>query len=263
VNALRTPLPRVHGISRQFCQQLGLNLVAPGDPLYDEARVIVVRGYEFINNAAFRPALDEAARARVAARVSFTLPGVGVAGLLRMVPQVGTLLATLVADVGAARPTIVIAPDVWGDARTLVRVLAHEVGHGLVLNRVSHSNGDPGELGALIATALWCLSYGSVPWFRAWSEACEKTADVEGEVIINGTDVDVAVASEIQAMQFYGVTAPADFDPAARVIRSCGESLRVGQLHGLGTPMHALLHALRVEGEDFGPWNGVIDGYYH
>lgn len=257
--ALKTPVPRVHSILRMFCHQLGINIVAPGDPLFDEARIIVVRGYEFINSASFRPALDEAARARLAARVSFTLPGVGAAGLLRTVPQVGTLLASLVSGIGAAWPTIVVAPDVWPDARLCIRVLAHEIGHGLVLNRVSHNSGDSGEIGETIATAMWCLAYGSVPWFRAWSEACQKTADVEGEVIINGTPIDVAVESEIGAMQFYDVTASADFDPAARVIRSCGESLRSGQLHGRGTPMHALLRLLRAEGEDFGAWNGVID----
>lgn len=258
---MKTPLPRLHAIVRSLYQQTGINLVAPGDPLYGEARVVVTRGYEFINNAAFRPALDETARQRIAERVSFTLPGVGVSGLLRMVPHVGTILASLVGEIGAARPTVVLAPKVWEDGGMLVRVAAHEIGHGLVLNRVSHANGSGEELGAALATAMWCLAYGTVPWFRAWSEACEKTADVEGAVIVEGADIDDAVQSEISAMAFYGVTAPADFDPAARVIRSCGASLHDGQLHGIGTPMHTLLRALRAEGEDFGAWNKAIDDH--
>lgn len=248
-------LPLVHQGIRALYRANGFNLIVPGDPLYDAARTASVGTYAGILRIAGSPLSSEAEES-AARRVSFSVPGAQVSGALRLVPYVGGELASFAGFIGSARPTAIIAPDVWADRSLCVRVLAHEGGHCLDLDRQAHAEGD---VSAALATAMWCLSYIAVPWFRGWTEACQKTLDVQARVIVDGESVDDVVASEIDAMRSaYALADDAAMATVERVLRACGASLKAGKLHGRNTMLHAMLRTMLAAGADFGAWNEEI-----
>lgn len=249
-------LSLVHQGVRALYRANGFNLLVPGDPLYDVARTISVGSYAGVMRLAGAP-LSSEAEERAAKLASFTVPGAQASSLLRMIPTVGDALASFGKSIGAARPTAIIAPDVWSSGSLCVRVTSHEGGHCIDLDRQAHSDG-PDSLSG-IATAMWCLSYAAVPWFRSWTEACQKTMDVQARVIVDGESVDDVVASEVESMRSsYALSDPAAVSTAERALRSCGGSLKAGKLHGRGTMLHEMLRVMLAAGGDFGQWNEEI-----
>lgn len=240
---------------RELAASRGYHLIVPGDPFYAEGREAIVRVVSVMPGS-LRLGADET---RLREEVSFTLPPLPAAGLLKLVPVVGPYLSNIVDVVGADRPTMTLAPSVWGTASQLddrvvaARLIgtgAHEVGHG---DHVAHALRVGGDIGL----SMWCLAYGINSAFRTWTEACEKTANVQARVILGGEPVADVVASELEALRAYGADEKT-LDVARDVLASCAASLEAGQLHGEHTPLHHLLAALSRRDVSCGSWDGVI-----
>ena len=240
----------VHWGLRQLARSYGFNLIAPGDPFYSEARDAVCAGHRAIRLAG-APEAAPGDELRVAREVSFTVPGVPVAGLLGTLPVVGAPLRAMVERLDAARPSVLMAPAAWDDPIRSAASGTHEFGHGLCLDEAAKGGGAAGAIG----TAIWCIDLGAVPWFRLWHEGCQKTLNVQARVILGGEDVDVVIAEELAALRAFVGN---DARVAERVLLSCALSLKAGELHGRGTPLHALLAILRDRGADLGRWNEKV-----
>lgn len=226
-------------IAQRLCDSEGVALVAPGTPGYEILRTLVIGGLQVLPGS---PVTDETLE-HVQCHVSFALPPVGAVKLLEMIPTAGPILASLASRVGADKPVVLIAPEVWDSEWSLLRVLAHEIGHCRAILRALREGGE-------IGLAMWCLGYGANASMRASLEACEYTANLSADIMFDQADPAEAIERTAETLKNYLGGDEAALTIARATLQSAADSLMSGALHGEDTPFAAVLTEItRVTGK--------------
>lgn len=227
---LELALSAAQDICRRICAAHDIALVTPGSPGYEILRTVVIGGLQAIPGT---PVTDETLD-HVQRRVSFALPPVGAVEALKLIPTAGPVLADLAARIGADKVVVLIAPEVWGETWALLKVIAHEVGHALAIQRVLRDGGS-------LALVVWCLAYGLNASARGWLEACEYTANVQGDILFDQADPDEAVNRTVETLKSYVGDDETALTIARDTLQSAADSMMTGAPHGEGTPFAEVL----------------------
>lgn len=185
------------------------------------------------------------------------------------IPALASDIEDVIALVWSAAPRPITAPAMllsegaWAGAEdddapgaTLAGVVGHEAGH----RRRDVAVRDATQPLPVVGSALWALTYLVHAPVRGWDEGTCYTSDMTADVVLRGTTPGDAFARASSALRsgiyrLDTVTERVGID----ALRSCADSLSRGALHGVGSPMHGVMRALRAKGWDAGEWNAVID----
>lgn len=217
-------------IAKRISDKHGCSLVVPGTPGYEILRTTVIGALKALPGS---PVTDETLD-YVERRVSFAIPPISAVKLLGLIPTAGPILADLATRIGADKPVVLVAPEVWDEALTIPAVIAHEIGHCLAILRVIREGGD-------IGLAVWCCAYGLHASLRASLEACEYTANVSASVIFDEAVPEEAAAAALERLRSYVGDDEAALTIARDTLGSAADSLASGVLHGEGTPFAEVL----------------------
>lgn len=219
----------------EACEDAGVTLVTPES-------LSIIRLATYLAIVAVTPLTLSEARQRV----SVYVPEL-VADIADLLPSPASELLDL------ERSVIVVGERMWEDAELLAGGVAHELAHHRRDLAVRRSAG-------VIGSILWGTAYLAHPMIRAWEEGTCYQCDIAAAVILRGIDPDEAGDEADRSLaSIYDLDAPSKA-LGHDAVRSAVESLRAGELPGMGTTMHAMLRRLVFAGWDPGPWAGAIIG---
>ena len=201
---MKTPtIEQARAAAQRLCDLAGVTLLRPDSIL----RPLIVEGVALASKVGG----GAWTRADVAERVSVTLPAAGSAlSLLRNVPTVGPILATLGETAGVGKDVVVsISPQTWADPIDLLATIQHELGHAGGIRR--------GKL-------LGCLALLVSKEARAAGEAPCYAASMAVRVRLGGESTAAAAESAMRSLQGYGLDADA-LALAAGIIASARATL--------------------------------------
>lgn len=227
---LELSLSAARAIAKRISDKHACALVVPGDPGYEILRTIVIGALKALPGS---PVTDETLD-HVERRVSFAIPPLSAVKLLAMIPTAGPVLAEIATRVGADKPVVLMAPEVWDEALSIPAVIAHEIGHCLAILLALREGGE-------IGLAVWCAAYGLHASLRASLEACEYTANVSAAVIFDEASPEEAAALVLERLKSYVGDDEAALTIARDTLGSAADSLASGVLHGEGTPFAEVL----------------------
>ena len=220
-------------VARDLATAAGVELVTP------EA-LQIVRDLAYLSVAAVTPLTRDEARSRV----SLYVPG--------WVPEAASLLAsTLRVPLDTSRPLVIVGDLAWADPAALCGTIAHELSHH---RRYLATRGACG----LACALTWGAAYAVVPAVRVWEESSCYTCTMTSRVVLAGVSPDDAFAESVRSLESIYAASPEALTLGRRVLSSCAESLRHGQLHGSDTAIHTVLRELDARGVDLGPWAKVV-----
>ena len=222
-------------VARDLATAAGVELVTPES-------LPIVRDLAYLSVAAVTPLTRDEARQRV----SLYVPG--------WVPEAATVLAAAVpvrVPLDTSRPLVIVGDLAWADPAALCGTIAHELSHH---RRYLATRGACG----LACALTWGAAYAAVPAVRVWEESSCYTCTMTARVILAGASVDDAQASALRSLESIYAATPEALTIGRRVIASCAESLRAGQLHGSDTTVHDVLRALSARNVDLGEWEKVL-----
>ena len=222
---MRAPtIEQARAVAQRLCDLAGVPLLRPDSIL----RPLIVEGVALASKVGGGPWT----RADVAERVSVTLPAAGSAlSLLRNVPTVGPILATLGETAGLGKDVVVsISPQTWASPIDLLATIQHELGHAGGIRR--------GKL-------LGCLALLVSKEARAAGEAPCYAASMAVLVRLGGWSTQAAYERAMHALSGYALDAQA-LALASGILRSAQATLDAGE--DLGGVVSEVVTALRAEG---------------
>ena len=222
---MRTPtIEQARAAAQRLCDIAGVTLLRPDSLL----RPLIVEGVALASKVGG----GAWTRADVADRVSVTLPAAGSAlSILRNVPTVGPILATLGETAGLGKDVVVsISPQTWASPIDLLATIQHELGHAGGIRR--------GKL-------LGCLALLVSKEARAAGEAPCYGASMAVLHSIGGWSPQAAYERAMHALGGYALDADA-MALASGILRSAQATLDAGE--DLGGVVMEVVTALRAEG---------------
>jgi len=217
-------IEQARAAAQRLCDIAGITLLRPDHPL----RHLIVEGVALASKIGG----GKWSRADVAERVSVTLPAAGSAlSILRNVPTVGPILATLGEAAGLGKDAVVsISPQTWASPIDLLATVQHELGHVGSIRR--------GRL-------PWCLAILVSAEARAAGEAPCYAASMAVLARIGGWSSQAAYERAMHALGGYALDADA-LVLASGILRSAQATLDAGE--DLGGVVLEVVTALRAEG---------------
>lgn len=229
----RFPIDKVQRVVREVCTRHGVMLVTPESPS-------VLREAVHLTIAAATPLTFEEARGRVSFYLSKLLPEV--IGLIRAA-------APWLPDPELSKSVISLSPTVWEDLIALVGTAAHELVHH---GEDCAARGSQGVLGSVTHGGAYLLC----DCVRGNSEGLSYTQNLTAEVVLGGRDPAVYIEGVLSRLKTTYRLGDTELENQRRTLSSCADSLRAEVLHGVGSPVEELFHALVAEGMTLpSPWS--------
>ena len=197
--------------------------------------------------AAVASLISSRSYAEVTAGTSFYVPRLAGEVLALLPASVTSVLRVATFDLPKTG-AIYVSREAWD--KHPAAVVAHEIGHGQQ-DAVVSARGP-------VISALWALGVTVHRTVTGWEEGRCRVNDLVGLVVIDGVDIDAALASARAGADAYALDAPGR-ELYFAALDSAAASLRAGELPGEGTEIHHVLKALSREW-DAGPWAAAIDG---